>query len=206
VFTTPAGSEVVVIVSDDVTVSVAEAGLPVTASFEVSALVVLIFTPGVVARTFTLKVHDALAARVAPVRLTLVEPAVAVIVPPPQDPVKPLGVATITPPGSGSLKPTPVNEVPFGFAMVKVRTEVPLTGMTSGLKVLPKGGDVLVIFVKVTSVKPETIETTQLALEGAHWLPAVGEAAMPVTLVPGRGASVTVTRVVIGKVLASTTQ
>ena len=40
---------------------------------------------------FTEKVQEALAARVAPARLTVPEPAVAVIVAPPQVPLKPFG-------------------------------------------------------------------------------------------------------------------
>ena len=76
------------------TMRLAEAVPPLPASLEVTALVVLFCVPDVVPVTFTAKVHDAPAARVAPERLTLFEPAAAVIAPPPQLPVKLLGVPT----------------------------------------------------------------------------------------------------------------
>ena len=85
----------------------AEAVPPVPPSFEVTWPVVLFFVPAVVPVTLTEKVQDALAARLAPVRLTLPDPATAVIVPLPQEPVRPLGVETTSPAGNVSLKPTP---------------------------------------------------------------------------------------------------
>jgi hypothetical protein len=57
------------------------------------------------------KLHEALAARVAPDRLTLLDPADAVIAPAPQVPDKPLGVATICPVGRVSVNPTPLREI-----------------------------------------------------------------------------------------------
>ena len=71
----------------------------------------LFFTPPVVPVTFTLKVQEVVLARVAPERLTLPEPATAVMVPPPQEPVRPFGVETTRPAGRVSLKPTPVRAV-----------------------------------------------------------------------------------------------
>ncbi len=72
--------------------------------------------------TLTEKVQDALAARVAPVKLTVEEPAVAVIVPPPHVPEITLGVFTITPDGRVSVNAIPLRvEVRFGFVIVKVR-------------------------------------------------------------------------------------
>jgi hypothetical protein len=91
--------------------TVAEAVPPVPPSVEVTGPVVLFLSPPVVAVTFTLKVQDALAARVAPVREIEPEPAVAVIVPPPQDPVRPFGVETTRPAGNVSVNPTPVSAV-----------------------------------------------------------------------------------------------
>ena len=81
----------------------------------------LFFTPPVVPVTFTLKVQDAVAARVAPERLTLPDPATAVIVPPPHEPVSPFGVETTRPAGRLSVNATPVREiVVFGLLMVKL--------------------------------------------------------------------------------------
>src|SRR5438132_14268599 len=64
-----------------------EAVPPVPPSTEVTAPVVLFFVPAVVPATFTLKVHEVLAASVALARLMLPDPALAVIAPPPQLPV-----------------------------------------------------------------------------------------------------------------------
>lgn len=116
------------------TITLADAVPPVPPSFELTAPVVLFFVPAVVALTFTLKVHEALAARVPPDNVMLLEPAVAVIVPTPQLPVRPFGVATTSPDGSGSVKPTPVSEDALVLPSVKVSEVDPLTGMLT----LPK--------------------------------------------------------------------
>ena len=90
----------------------------------------LFFTPPVVPVTFTLKVQEVVLARVAPERLTLPEPATAVIVPPPQEPVRPFGVETTRPAGRVSVNATPVSEiVVFGLLMVKLSEVLPFTGM-----------------------------------------------------------------------------
>jgi hypothetical protein len=87
---------------------------PVPPSFEVTALVVLVNRPvaAPVALTITVKVHVLAGPPppkiVAPDRLTVPDPAVAVMVPPPQFPDNPLGVATSNPAGSMSVNPMPV--------------------------------------------------------------------------------------------------
>jgi hypothetical protein len=82
--------------------------------------------PEAIPVTFTVKEHEAFAERVAPERLTLLDPAAAVMVPPPQLPVKPLGVATACPDGKASLKPMPLRDtLVFGFDRLKVRVVVP---------------------------------------------------------------------------------
>jgi hypothetical protein len=98
-----------VIVGGATTVRLADPDPPLPPSAEVTAPVVLFCTPAAVPVTFTLNVHDALAASVAPVRLTLADPAAAVIVPPPQVPVTPLGAATCSPAGKVSVNPTALN-------------------------------------------------------------------------------------------------
>jgi hypothetical protein len=61
------------------------------------------------------------------------DPEVAVIVPPPQVPARPLGVDTLRPEGSVSVKPMPLNDAPpFGFVMPKVRVVLPLSGIVAG--------------------------------------------------------------------------
>jgi hypothetical protein len=91
--------------------------------------VVLFCVPAVVPVTFTEKLQEELAANVAPDRLTEPDPAVAVMVPPPQEPARPLGVATTSPAGRVSVKPTPVSDAELELAMVKPRLVVPPTGM-----------------------------------------------------------------------------
>jgi hypothetical protein len=114
---------------------VAEAVAPLPASVEVTALVVFFCVPEVVPVTFTAKVHEVLAVRVAAERLTLFEPADAVIVPPPQLPVKPLGVLTTWPEGKVSVKPMPLSEFAvFGFDRLKVSEVEPFKAMLAAPK------------------------------------------------------------------------
>jgi hypothetical protein len=115
----------------------AEAGVPVPPSFDVTALVVLDRAPLAVPVTLTEKLHDASALSVAPERLTLPDPAVAVIVPALQLPDRALGVATTSPAGSESVKPTPVSAVPvFGFARLKVKDMLLFIEMVAAPNVL----------------------------------------------------------------------
>jgi len=109
------------------TITLAAAVPSVPPSTDVTAPVVLIFVPNVVPVTFALKVHEAFDASVAPVKLTLPDPAVAVIVPPPQLPASPLGVETIRPAGNVSVKPTPVNVEALGLLMVKLSEVEPFS-------------------------------------------------------------------------------
>jgi hypothetical protein len=78
--------------------------------------------------TLTENVQDALAARVAPVRLALPLPGVAVMVPPPHEPVRPLGVATTSPAGNASMNATPTSAaLALGLVIVKDSEVVPPT-------------------------------------------------------------------------------
>jgi hypothetical protein len=106
------------------TVNVAEAVFPLPASTEVTAEVVLFLVPVVVAVTSTEKVQLELAPRVAPLNDTEVDPAVAVIVPPPQLPLSPLGVNTSRPAGKLSVNPTPVSELVFELVIVNDSVDV----------------------------------------------------------------------------------
>lgn len=99
----------------------AEAVLPPPPSVELTALVVLFCTPVAIAETSTVKLHEAPAASVAADSPTAPDPAVAVMLPPPQVPVRPLGVATSNPAGKVSVKPMPVSAVPeLGLEIWKV--------------------------------------------------------------------------------------
>jgi hypothetical protein len=88
--------------------------------------------PAVIPVTFTENVQPALATSVAPESEMVPEPAVAVMVPLPHDPVRPFGVATINPAGRGSLNPTFDSEAPeLGFCTVNERDVVPPTGIVT---------------------------------------------------------------------------
>jgi hypothetical protein len=108
------------------TVICAAAVPPFPASVEVTALVTLFCAPAVVPTTFTANVQEAPAARLAPERPTLFEPAAAIIVPPPQLPVRPLGEDTVRPDGKASVKPMPLKEdAVLGFDRLRVSVVVP---------------------------------------------------------------------------------
>jgi hypothetical protein len=101
---------------------------------------------------FTAKVHETAAAKLAPERLTLFEPAAAIIVPPPQLPVNPLGVDTVSPDGKVSVKPMPLREVAeLGLDKLKVSVVVPFNATLGAPKVFAMvggntvGGGVLVL-------------------------------------------------------------
>ena len=89
----------------------AVAVLPVPPLVELTLPVVLVYWPDDAPVTFTENVQEPLAAMLAPERLITLVPWVAVIVPPPQLPLKPLGVEISSPAGSVSLKPTPFSAV-----------------------------------------------------------------------------------------------
>jgi hypothetical protein len=113
------------------TFNVAVAVFPLP-TFEVT-VTLFVFVPVVVAVTLTLNVQDELG-RVAPARPTVPEPAVAVIVPPPHEPVSPFGVETTTPEGSVSVKPISPRDAALGLATVKLKVEVPPGAITVGEK------------------------------------------------------------------------
>src|SRR5438876_467062 len=112
--------------------------------------------------TFTEKLQELLAARVAPVRLTEPEPAAAVIVPPPQEPVRPLGVATTKPAGRVSVNATPVRaRVVLGLLMVKVSEVVALSTMLAAPNaLLIVGGFATVRFADAVLPVPPLVDVT----------------------------------------------
>ena len=126
----PAGLNTLAIEGGATTLMLAEAVPPVPPSVEVTLPVVLFCVPAAIPVTFTENVHDVLAARLAPVRLITFVACVAVMVPPPQVPVRPFGVEITRPAGSVSLKPTAVSVlVVLLFWIVKVRLVEPFSGM-----------------------------------------------------------------------------
>ena len=87
------------------TTRLAEADPPLPPSMDLTTLVMLFCGPAAlaVALTPTTKLHALSAASVAPDKLMLSDPAMAVIVPPPQLPESPLGVDTTKPAGRVSV-------------------------------------------------------------------------------------------------------
>jgi hypothetical protein len=122
----------------------------------------LFFTPSVPPETFTLNVHDALAANVAPARLTLPDPAKAVIVPPPQLPANPFGVATTNPAGNVSVNATPVNpDEEFGLFTANVSEVEPFNATLAAPKVFViDGGDATEILADAVFPVPPLVEDT----------------------------------------------
>jgi hypothetical protein len=121
--------------------------------------------------TFTEKLHDAPVLRVALERLTLPDPAVAVIVPAPQLPETALGVATSSPAGRESVKPTPVSAPPvFGFARLKVNDVLLSIGIVAAPKVLDIVGgergddDPTVIVADAVFPVPPSFDVTALVV------------------------------------------
>src|SRR5262245_46476287 len=91
------GAKTLAIDGGATTLMLAVAVPPVPPSVDVTFPVVLVCRPAAVPVTFTEKVQLLLAAIVPPLRLIVFEPAVAVMVPAPHVPVRPLGVEITRP-------------------------------------------------------------------------------------------------------------
>lgn len=100
---------------------------------------------------------------VPPDKLITPVPAVAVIVPAPQEPVKPLGVEITKPAGSVSLKATPVSAtVALGFVMVKLRVVVPFRLMLAAPKAFAIDGGPITVIVAVLLVAPAPLSVEEI--------------------------------------------
>src|SRR6478609_6226059 len=144
------------------TLMLAEAVPPVPPSVEVTLPVVLFCVPAAMPVTFTENVQELLAAIVPPLRLITFVPCVAVIVPAPQEPVRPFGVEITRPAGSVSLKPTPVSDVlVLLFWMVKVKLVEPFSGMLAAPNALiMTGGPFTVMDALDVLPVPASVEVT----------------------------------------------
>ena len=144
------------------TLMLVEAVPPVPPSVEVTLPVVLFCRPAAMPVTLTENVQLAFAAIDPPVRLITFVACVAVIVPPPQVPVRPLGVETTRPAGSVSLKPTPVRVVVvLLFWMVKLKLVEPFRGMlTAPNALIMTGGPTTVIEALEVLPVPPLVELT----------------------------------------------
>lgn len=171
--------KVSVMLGGDMTLRLAEAVAPLPPLTDVTALVVFVKLPTRLAFTFKLNVHDALAARLAPVRLMLLVPLIAVMVPAMHDPVRPEGLAITIPGGKLSENPTPVSVSVFeaGLASVKVRLVVPFIAILDDPNdlVMVGGASTLMPADAVPPVPPSFDVTAPVVLFCAP-------AAVPVTL------------------------
>ena len=143
------------------TVKVAAQVFPVPPFVEYT-VTLFVFVPVVFGVTLTLKLHEPLAARVAPDSITKVFPAFAVIVPPPHVPDRPLGVATTNPTGNESVNATPVKELlALGLVIVKVKDVVAPTSTVPAPNVLViDGGDRTVSVAVDVFPVPPLVEVT----------------------------------------------
>jgi hypothetical protein len=172
------------------TLTLAVAVPPVPPSVEVTLPVVLVCKPAEMPVTLTENVQLALAAIVPPLRLIVFVPAVAVIVPAPQVPVRPFGVETTSPAGNVSLKATPVSAtVVLGFVMVKLSEVVPFSGILAAPKAFAMvGGATTVIEALEVLPVPALVE---LACTLLFFTPAVVPWTSTDTVQLAAGASVT---------------
>lgn len=115
------------IVGGAATVTLADAVFPVPPPVDPTAPVVLFCTPADTPVTLTTTVHGPVVPTLPPVRLTELDPAVAVTLPP-QPFVSAFGVDTTRPPGSVSVKDSPLSGRVFGFVIVNVRLVELLSG------------------------------------------------------------------------------
>ena len=126
----------------------------------------MFFTPAVVAVTLTENVHDDPAAgeavSVPPERLTAPLPAVAVIVPAPQVPARPLGVEITKPAGKLSVNATPLRGLKvLGFVTVKFNVLLVFSAMLVGLNDLViVGGEATVKLAEAVLPVPPLVELT----------------------------------------------
>src|SRR5262249_7285879 len=127
---------------------------------EVTLPVVLFCCPAAVPVTLIENVQELLAARLAPERLTPLVPCVAVIVPPPHEPDRPLGVGMIRPAGNVSLKATPLNAtVVLVFWMLNCKLVDPLSGIEAAPNALMlTGGATTVIDPSAVFPVPPSVE------------------------------------------------
>ena len=139
------------------------AGSPLPASLEVTALVVLVTEPAAVLVTLTLKVHDVLGFRIAADRPMLVPPAVALILPPPQEPVRPLpGLETFSPAGNESVKPTPLSEMELAFMIVKLTVVLPFRGNVETANAVVMVGGPITLTLAVLLVVPGPLSVAEM--------------------------------------------
>lgn len=144
----------------------ADAVFPVPPLPEVTLPVVLTFVPAVTPLTLTENTQELDDAIVAPDRITLPDPATAVMTPLPQEPVTPFGVSTTSPAGKVSLKATLVDDtVELGLSMVNVKLVVPLTERLAAPKAFAIDGGATTVTVAVLLVVPGPLSVDETGPE-----------------------------------------
>lgn len=144
--------------------------------------VVLSCGPARIAVTFTEKLHEPRGGNVAPDKPTELVPATAVIVPPPQDPMRFGGVETTSPTGSVSTKLTPVSVVVvFGFVMRNVSDVDEKTGTVAAPKVLAISGGMGGGAETVVEPDAGTVKPTPPSVKFTETLFTCGPGAVPTT-------------------------
>jgi len=105
-------------------------------------------------------------ARLAPLNETVPEPATAVIVPPPQEPVRPFGVATTNPAGRLSVKASPVRVMlAAGLETVKLSDVDPFSGIVAAPNPFAiVGGNATVRFALAVLPVPPFVDVTALVV------------------------------------------
>lgn len=144
-----------------VTLRFADAVLPLPPFVDVTAPVVLVKLPPDVPVTLTLNVQEPFAGIVAPDRLTLLVPAVAAIVPPPHDPLRPFGVASAIPAGKASVNATPISATAFPLLMVKLSVVPPFNMIWEAPNdLLIDGGSSTVMLAVAVPPDPPSLDVT----------------------------------------------
>ena len=133
--------------------------------------------PAAVPVTFTENVQEPAAAMVPPERLT--DEADVVMVPVPQDPVRPLGLGTARPAGRVSVKATPVSAtVALGLVMVKLSVVVAFNGILAAPNAFAMEGGAMTVMLAVLLVAPGPLSVEETGPVVLFSTPA----ATPVTL------------------------
>jgi hypothetical protein len=153
------GEKVLVILGGAITRIEAVAWFPDPA-VELTLLVALFCTPGLIPVTVTLKLHDEVAANVAPERVMLAERTV--IVPPPHEPTKP---DAVNPDGSGSENPMPPVATVFGFMIVKLRLVFPPIGIEAAPKFLLMDGGTTTVPARLFTISLLTTSPDEMVHE-----------------------------------------
>ncbi len=113
--------------------------------------------PAVLPATISVKLQDAVEARVASDSRMLLDPEVAVMIPAPQSPVRPTGVDTTRPEGNVSVKPIPLKEVPvFGFTRLNVKATVPFSATVCAANDFEMIGGAIGVAVKLEELAGDT--------------------------------------------------